>query len=98
MNGAADEVTVTRALFRTSRNQWVVRGLTSLAGPSNTVTIHLGADLSGPELATVPVNEIDSSWRFIERNSATTPGTETTLSFESNLGGVLLAVPLEIRP
>lgn len=97
VNGVADEVTVTRALFRASRDQWIVRGLTSLAGPGNTVTIYLGPNLSGTVLATVPVNEIDSTWRFIERNSATTPGTETTLSFESNLGGVLLGVPLEIR-
>lgn len=97
VNGAADEITVTRALFRANRGQWVVRGLTTLAGPDNTVTIHLGPDLNGPELATVPVNTLDSTWRFLELNSVTLPGAVTTLSFESSLGGVLLAVPLEIR-
>ena len=98
VNGTADELTVTRALFRTDRSQWLVRGLAALAGPNNNVTIHLGPDLSGPVLATVPVNTIDSTWRFLERNSATPPGADTTLSFSSDLGAELLAVPLEIRP
>lgn len=98
VNGTADEITVTRAIFRTDRGQWLVRGLTALAGPDNNVTIYLGPDLNGQVLGTVPVNTIDSTWRFIRLNSTITPGGETTLSFESSLGGVLLAVPLEIRP
>jgi len=98
VNGTADEITVTRAIFRTERVQWLVRGLTALAGPDNNVTIYLGPDLNGEVLGTVPVNTIDSSWRFIRLNSTVTPGDETTLSFESSLGGVLLGVPLEIRP
>lgn len=95
INVAAEVVTVIRAQFRASRSEWRVDGTSTVPGPGNTITIHVG-DINGTELGTADVDAA-GLWSFRERGSATLPGAATTVTVQST-GGVTATGALTIRP
>ncbi|MFQ5637075.1 MAG: multicopper oxidase domain-containing protein [bacterium] len=88
-----DEISVRRARFEHNRQRWNLKGLNSVPGPDNTLTIHLGPTLDGTVIGTVEVNK-KGKWRF-KKKSAILPDATKALSFVSSKGGVLLAVHVE---
>lgn len=97
--GAIDTLTVDTAIFRTDLNRWRVSGTSTVVGPGDTVTVHMGPDLTGPVIRTVAVDPL-GNW-IVQRNAtpALTPDLTgpVTVSVESSAGGVVLAVPVRVR-
>jgi Bacterial Ig domain len=91
---AADTLTITRAQFRT-RGDWRVTGTATIAGPGNTITVHIGPTLAGPVLGTVAVDAV-GGWDFVLKGSSIRPDATNTISVESTKGGRRLAIPLQI--
>jgi len=91
-----DQLSVTFAQFRTRSLRWDIRGSSSVNGPGNEVTIHIGPDLTGPVLGTADVDTL-GLWRFRAAGSGISPDASGLISIESSQGGVQLAVPLSIR-
>ena len=92
--------TVDDATFTTDvgagSSQWAINGtLTGLFASSNTVTIHLGDDLTGPVIGTTQVDS-QGAWFFVEPNTATSPGPTQTISVEFTNGSQVLGVPIEV--
>jgi hypothetical protein len=92
-----DDITVTRAEFRISGSEWRIDGTDTIFGPGVSVTIYLGPTPTGAPLATnVPVDTL-GAWSFREKNSAATPGGQTTITVVSSGGDEVLNFPLLIR-
>jgi hypothetical protein len=92
-----DDITVTRAEFRISGSEWRIDGTDTIFGPGVSVTIYLGPTPTGAPLATnVPVDTL-GAWSFREKNSAATPGGQTTITVVSSGGDEVLGFPLLIR-
>jgi Big-like domain-containing protein len=90
-----DLITIIQAQFRTSKRDWRIRGTDTIAGPGNTITIHIGPTLAGPVLGTIAVDAA-GGWDFVQKGSSRSPDATNTVSVESTKGGVRLAIPLQI--
>jgi hypothetical protein len=90
-----DTITITKAQFRTGKGEWNITGTTSVPGPGNTVTIHIGPTLSGPVLAVVDA-DVTGAFKFVPKTSNIRPDATNTVSFESTKGGKRLAVALAV--
>lgn len=78
--------------YYASRRFWRIRGTSTT--PGNTITVHVGADLTGPVLRTAVVDDL-GRWGFnLRRAQRTTP---TVISIVSNAGHFLLNIPITIR-
>ena len=86
-----DVLTVTRAQFRTRRDEWRIEG-TSQVTNGNVVSIYAGDGTSGALIGTVAVPS-DGEWSFRRRNS--TPAS--TITVVSSAGGLLTNVSVRQR-
>lgn len=93
-----DTITVTKAQFTLSKNQWEVQG-TSLPAPvgTRTISIDLGPTVGGPLIGTTNVAP-DGKWQFLQANSPVAPTStlNQTISVHSSSGGKLENVTLRI--
>jgi len=90
-----DLITIIQAQFRTGKRDWRIRGTDTIAGPGNTITIHIGPTLAGPILGTIAV-DVAGAWDFRISGSNIAPDATRTISVESSKGGVRLAIPVSI--
>ncbi len=93
-NVVAEVITVIRAEFRASRNEWRVTGVSSVSAP-NSMNIFVGPSATGVQLGLAGVDAL-GTWAFRERNSATLPNGATTITVQS-AGGATVTVPLQNR-
>jgi hypothetical protein len=85
----------TTARYRIGTKLWTVTGTATLLSPANSVTVHSGPTLAGPVVGTGPVDPTTGAWTVkVTNNVALDPSR--TVSIESKLGGVLLAVPINV--
>jgi hypothetical protein len=85
----------TTARYRIGTKLWTVTGTATLLSPANSVTVHSGPTLAGPVVGTGPVDPTTGAWTVkVTNNVALDPSR--TVSIESKLGGVLLAVPVNV--
>jgi hypothetical protein len=87
-----DTLEIDRVRFTQNKAEWRIRGASS-AG--NVVTIYLGPSVGGPVIGTVPV-DATGLWDFRQQNSLS-PGGETTVSVESDAGGIVEGFPIQIK-
>ena len=72
-------------------------GTATLLSPANTVTVHNGPTLSGPVIGSpAAVNAVDGTWKVRVKPSVVAPDATRTISIESKLGGVRLAIPVNV--
>ncbi|MHB8763754.1 MAG: Ig-like domain-containing protein [Deferrisomatales bacterium] len=84
--------------YRVKLMRWGIEGTSSddgTDGTPNTITVHLGPDLTGPVLGTAPVRA-GGGWSF-EGQSTLIPGATPTVSLVSTNGVTRLAIPLRLR-
>jgi hypothetical protein len=81
--------------FRTSRGDWDIRGTTSVPGPGNQVTIHLGPTLDGPVIAIVD-SDVTGNWRWNPKGTSIVPDATQSISIESQQGGKQLGFVLRV--
>lgn len=91
-----ETISVTGAFYFRSAKRWVISGRSTVPGPGNSMTLHLGPDLTGPVLGTVPVDSA-GNWRFDRSNSPTGPDATNKISIESSNGATLLGVSVNLR-
>ncbi len=89
----ADVLTTTQVEFRTDKAEWRVAGTTQVTS-GNTITVHIGNSLSGPVLGTASPDAL-GVWSI--RLTGPVPDATRTISIESSRGGLLLAVPINVR-
>jgi hypothetical protein len=92
----ADNLTVTRAEFRTGDSEWRISGTSDVPGPGVNITIYLGNSLSGTILAEVEVDP-QGVWEYRVEPSTVQPDETRSISIQSSAGGTLLNIPLTIR-
>jgi hypothetical protein len=92
---APDLPQIVSGRFRISRGDWDVRGTTSIPGPGNQVTIHLGPTLDGPVIAIVD-SDVTGNWRWNPKGTAIAPDATQTVSIESQQGGKQLGFVLRV--
>ena len=90
-----ETLTVARAQHRISTGEWRVRGTSSV--PGSVVTVHSGADLSGPVIGSATVAG-NGSWTMTVRNSPVALDASGTVSASSTGGASVLAVAVGTRP
>jgi hypothetical protein len=92
-----DDITVTRAEYRTGTGAWRIDGTDTIFGPGVSVTIYLGPTPSGAPLASDVQVDTLGAWSFRQSNSPATPGDQTTITVVSSGGDQVLNFPLSIR-
>jgi hypothetical protein len=88
---ASDAITVTKAEFRASGNEWRVEGTGTADG--NTVTVYVGDSLDGTVVGSVQV--AGGFWSLRVDPGVSLPAGVTTVSVESSGGATILARPLD---
>ncbi len=91
-----DTIVMQKALFDADKNEWRVRGTSSVVGPGNTVTVYLGSVVGGTVIGTAEVDTL-GDWIFSEQNSLTSPGLETMVSVASTGGGIVEGYPIAFK-
>ena len=94
INPQADVLTTTRVELRTDKNEWRVEG-TAQVTTGNTITVHIGSTLSGPVLGIASPDAL-GVWS-VRLSGGPNADATRTVSIESSRGGVLLAVPINVR-
>ncbi len=89
-----ESITVQKAEVKVT--DWRIQGDTTIPGPNNTITVHVGPDLTGPVLGTALVDNV-GGWQLQVRNSGIFPDATQTISMESSQGGTRLAVPVAVK-
>lgn len=89
-------LTITRAEFRTRDAEWRITGTSDTVGPNASISIFVGNDLSGPLLAQVPVDAL-GNWQFRVENSSLQPDETRAISVQSSSGESLINVLLTVR-
>jgi hypothetical protein len=89
----ADVLTTTRVEYRTGTGEWRVEGTAQVLN-SNTITVHIGNSLTGTKLG---IASPDALGAWSVRLAGPAPDASRTVSIESTRGGVLLAVPVNVR-
>ncbi|CAM3097251.1 IPT/TIG domain protein [Filibacter tadaridae] len=89
-------LTVTRAEFRTRDAEWRITGTSDILGPDATISLYIGNDLSGPLLAQVSVDAL-GEWLYRVEGSAIQPDETRAISIQTSSGETLLNVPITIR-
>jgi len=88
-------ITPTTVIYTQSKRDWRVEGTSNVFGPGVTVTVHNGADLSGPVILT-PVN-VDVAGNWSVRGTGPAPTATRRISIESSGGGQQLNVPVTVK-
>ena len=91
-----DDITVTRAEFRTGNREWRIEG-TDTIFPGTSMTIYLGPTAEGAPLATNVATDATGAWSFRQKPSNATPGPFTTITVVSSGGDQVFNFPLDIR-
>lgn len=91
-----ENLTVTRAEFRTADAEWRIRGTSDVIGPEVNISIFIGNALGGPLLSQVSVDTF-GEWEYRAEGSNVTPDETRAISIQSSSGGTLINVPLNIR-
>ncbi|MBT2692228.1 IPT/TIG domain protein [Bacillus sp. ISL-55] len=91
-----DNLTITRAEYRTRDNEWRISGTTDVPGPGVAITIYNGSTLDGPLLAQVEADAL-GQWEYRIEPSAVQPDETRSISVQSSSGGALLNIPVTIR-
>jgi Bacterial Ig domain len=81
--------------YRADRGDWDIRGTTTVPGPGNQVTIHLGATLAGPVLAIID-SDVTGNWRWNPKGTSIAPDATQSISIESQQGGRQLGFVLRL--
>jgi VCBS repeat-containing protein len=90
-----DSVTITRAEFRTRRNEWRIEGTTTVPGPGNTVFARLNNNLL-QEIGSAAVDAV-GNWSISVRNSQIVAVPGDTITVNSSNGGAATS-DVFIRP
>ena len=96
VTSAPENLTVTRAEFRTRDAEWRISGTSDLGGASVIITIYIGNTLDGPILSQVPVDAL-GEWEFRAEGSSVQPDAMRAISIQSTSGSSLINIPLTIR-
>ena len=96
VTSAPEQLTVTRAEFRTRDAEWRISGTTNLIGASVVMTIFIGNALDGPILTQVPVDAL-GEWEYRVEGSTVEPDEMRAISIQSTSGSSLINIPLTIR-
>ncbi|MBP1156684.1 MULTISPECIES: IPT/TIG domain protein [unclassified Paenibacillus] len=91
-----DNLTVTRAEFRTREAEWRITGTSNVSGPGVRITIHLGNNSNGPVLAQVDVDAL-GQWEYRIEGATMQPDATRSITIQSSSGGLLASVPITIR-
>ncbi len=91
-----ENLTITRAEFRTGDAEWRISGTSDVSGAGVTISIFNGSTLSDPLLAQVPVDVL-GEWEYRVEGSTSLPGVTRAISIQSSSGGTLINVPITIR-
>lgn len=91
-----ENLTVTRAEFRTRDLEWRISGLSNLVGAEVLISIYIGNTLTGSLLTQVPVDAL-GNWEYRVEDSNEQPDETRSISIQSSSGGSLLNIPLNIR-
>jgi hypothetical protein len=62
----SEVLTINRATFNRTARRWLISGTSTIAGPGNTITLHLGNSALGPVIGTVQVDAL-GVWSFSRR-------------------------------
>jgi hypothetical protein len=90
VNPNPDLLGVSRASCRAGKNEWRVDGTSSILTP-HSVTVYAGTTTGGTVIGVYPVDNF-GVWRMNKNN--TSAACFNFISVESDLGGLLLAVPV----
>ena len=91
-----DTLTVTRTEFRTRDAEWRIEGTSTIVGPGVTITIYIGNNSNGLILAKIEVDTL-GQWRYRISGSETQPDASRAVTIQSTSGGLIEAVPINIR-
>ena len=91
-----ENLTVTRAEFRTRDAEWRIKGTSDVLGTEVNISIFIGNVLGGPLLSQVSVNTL-GEWEYRVEGSSVQPDQTRAISIQSSSGGTLINVPLNIR-
>lgn len=92
----ADDLNVSKAVYRTGTLQWTIVGTAVIPGPGNTITIHVGPTLAGEVIGSAQVDAA-GAWKVVAKNSNVVPDATQTVSVESSHNGQLLGFAIKIR-
>ena len=96
ISSVSNILTVTRTEYRTTDAEWRIEGTSNIAGPGVTITIYLGNNSNGSILAEVEVDPV-GKWSYRISGSETQPDATRAVTIQSTSGGILEAVPINIR-
>ncbi|MGB2992033.1 MAG: IPT/TIG domain protein [Paenisporosarcina sp.] len=91
-----ENLTITRAEFRTGDAEWRISGTSDVSGAGVTISIFNGGTLADPLLAQVPVDAL-GEWAYRVEGSTTLPGVTRAISIQSSSSGTLINVPINLR-
>lgn len=91
-----ENITVTRAEFRTRDAEWRITGTSDVLSSGSTISIFIGNEAAGVLLAQVPVDTL-GQWEYRFEGSDIQPDETRAISIQSSSGGTLLSAPITIR-
>lgn len=91
-----ENLTVTRAEFRTGDAEWRITGTSNVIGPEVIISIFIGNVLGGTLLSQVSVDSL-GEWEYRVEGSTVQPDETRAISIQSSSGGTLINIPLNIR-
>ena len=90
-----ENLTVTRAEFRTGNAEWRISGKSDVLGPEVNISIYIGNALGGLLLSQVAVDSL-GEWVYRVEVSSVQPDETRAISIQSSSGGTLINVPVNI--
>lgn len=91
-----ENLTVTRAEFRTRDSEWRITGTSDVVGPEVIISIYISNGLGGLLLSEVSVDTF-GQWVYRVEGASVQPDETRAISIQSSAGGTLINVPLTIR-
>lgn len=91
---ASEDLTVTRAEFRSAKGEWRIEGTSTR--PGSVVTLFVGPLATGTVIGTATANGV-GGWSFRQTGSPVVPDGSNTVSVRSDSGATELAAPLAVR-
>ncbi|KQL35852.1 hypothetical protein [Psychrobacillus sp. FJAT-21963] len=91
-----ENLTVTRAEFRTGEAEWRITGTSNVIGPEVIISIYIGNVSGGRLLSQVSVDTL-GEWEYRVEGSTVQPDETRAISIQSSSGGTLNNIPLNIR-
>lgn len=91
---SVETVVIDRAVFRTDKNRWVIRGTSDI--PGSTVTAVLSSDAGNPEIGTAVV-DVTGAWIVARRNTGVIPSNANRQVTVTSTGGGTATLQARIR-